>query len=167
MTPTPMPRDWAKVDGALAGVIAFADIDAVIDRATAAFPTDTEGARQLSADAPPLRFQAERRQTQARELRGLAATALRIAAEARADARDERRRLRWQVFGLRVRVTWLRVSTAVGGATWWTLMALPRLFKWIGRVVSSPFRSSAPKRFEGDDDFDDPPRAGGSADGDR
>lgn len=158
MTPTTMARDWEKVDAALDGVIAFADIDKAIDRRdTESIPADAVTARQVLLDAPRLRSEADRRATQVGELHDLTADALRIVAEQRAGARDERRQLRRRVFALRVRLTWLRVSTVVGGSGWWLIMALPRLFKWIGRVVSSPFRTRAEKTFDDDED-DLPPR---------
>ncbi len=157
MTPTAMARDWVKVDAALDGVIAFADIDKAIDRREVeSFPADAVHARQVILDAPRLRSEAGRRATQVGELRDLAADALRIIAEKRTESRDERRQLRRRVLALRVRLTWRRVS-AVGGAAWWLLMALPRSFKWIGRVVSSPFRSRTEKPFDDDED-DVPPR---------
>jgi hypothetical protein len=152
VTPTTMARDWEKVNAALDDVIAFADIDKAIDRRdTESIPADAGLARQVLLDAPRLRAEADRRATQVRELRALAAEALRAVAEERAEARDERRQLWRRVLALRVRLTLLRVSS-VGGTAWWLLMALPRSFRWIGRAVSSPFRTRTEKPFDDDDD---------------
>lgn len=154
MTPTPMPRDWNRVDAALAGVIAFPEVDRLVARVTASLPLKAEDARQLQADAPRHRSEAARRQVQARNLRDLSEKAVRAAQEEHSEARAECHRLRRRVFWLRVRLAWLRFIRPVLGAVWWLLTALPRLFRWLARLAARPFRRRAPDRFRGgDDDF--------------
>lgn len=156
-TPTPMPRNWDRVDAALAGVIAFADVDRLLARVDAALPLNNAEARQLAADAPPQRKQALRRLDQAGDLRDLSADALRAVQERHAVTRAEGRALWGRVFRLRVRLVWLKYLRPTLGAIWWALTALPRAFWWLGKLATRPFRRReseryAPDRFRDDDD---------------
>jgi hypothetical protein len=126
MTPTPTPRNWDRVDAALAGVIAFADVDELVERATAQLPIDEAEARHLAAEAPGLKREAAARLGQLRALRERAAEGLALAATRHAEARRARRRLRWRVRGRRLARVWRFVRPGWRVLTW-PVRALGRL----------------------------------------